>query len=99
MRYQNIGGTTLNSGLEILEELDGMRELGIDTQGISEINKPWSAGNRWQYQMMADIMFKNFKPAFASAPVAHDCKNQPGGNLLILTGNGAGRAQNVEGDK
>ena len=46
MGYQNIRGTTLNSGLEILEELDGMRELGIDTQGMSKINKPWSAGNR-----------------------------------------------------
>ena len=61
MGYQNTRGTTLNSGLEIPEELDVMRELGIDTQGMSEINKPWSAGNRWQYEMMTDIMFKNSK--------------------------------------
>ena len=46
MGYHNRRGTTLNSGLEIPEELDVMRELGIDTQGMSKINKPWSAGNR-----------------------------------------------------
>jgi len=99
MGYQNIRGITLNSGLEIPEELDVMRELGIDTQGMSEINKPWSAGNRWQYEMMIDIMFKGSKSAFSSAPVAHDCKNQPGGNLLILTGDGVGRAQKTDGNK
>ena len=59
MGYQNIRGTTLDSGLMIQEELDVMKELGIDTQGMSEINKPWSAGNRWKYQMMMDIMFSN----------------------------------------
>ena len=46
MGYQHIRGTTLNSGLEIAEELGVMKELGIDTQGMSEINKPWSAGNK-----------------------------------------------------
>ena len=46
MVYQNIRGTTLNSGVEIPEELDVMKELRIDTQCMSEINKPWSAGNR-----------------------------------------------------
>ena len=40
MGYQNIRGTTLNSGLEIAEELDVMKELGIDTKGKLEINKP-----------------------------------------------------------
>ena len=99
MGYQNIRGTTLNSGLKIPEELDVMRELGIDTQGMSEINKPWSIWNRWQYQMMTNIMFKNSKTSFSSAPAAHDCKNQPGGNLLILTGDGAGRAQKTDGNK
>ena len=99
MGYQNIRGTTLNSGLDIPEELAVMKELGIDTQGMLEINKPWRAGNRWKYQMMMDIMFSNSESAFLSAPVAHDCKSQPGGNLLILVGNRAGRAQEADGDK
>ena len=61
MGYQNIRGTTLNSGLEIPAELDVMKELGIDTQGMSEINKPWNADNKWKYEMMMDIMFRNSK--------------------------------------
>ena len=40
MGYQNIRGTTLNSGLEIPTELAVMKELGIDTQWMPEINKP-----------------------------------------------------------
>ena len=71
MGYQNIRGTTLNSGLDIPEELGVMKELGIDTQGMSEINKPWSAGNRWKYQMMMDIMFRNLKSAFLLAHLRH----------------------------
>ena len=49
--------------------------------------------------MLTDIMFNNSKSAFPSAPVAHDCKNQPQGNLLTLTGDSAGRAQKADGDK
>ena len=79
MGCQSIRGTTLNSGLEIPEELDVMRELVIDMQGMSEVNKPWSAGNRWKYQMMTDIMFSNSKSTLSSTLVAHNCKNQPGG--------------------
>ena len=37
--------------------------------------------------------------ALSSTPVAYDCKNQPGGNLLTLTGDGSGRAQKADGDK
>ena len=99
MGYQNIRGTTLNSGLEIPAEVDVMKELGIDTQGMSEINKPWNAGNKWRYEMMMDIMFRNSKASYSSAPAAHDCKTLPGGNLLTLVGNGAGRAQKAVGDK
>ena len=76
-----------------------MKELGIDTQGMLEINKPWNAGNKWRYEMMMDIMFRNSKASYSSAPAAHDCKTLPGGNLLTLVGNGAGRAQKAEGDK
>ena len=64
-----------------------------------EINKPWSAGNKWKYQMIMDIMFGNSKSAFLLAPAAHDCKKQPRGNLLTLAGNGAGKAQDADGDK
>ena len=78
MGYQHIRGTTLNSGLEIAEELDVIKELGIDTQGMSEINKPWSAGNKWKYQMMMDIMFSNLKTAFLLTAAAYDCEHQPG---------------------
>jgi hypothetical protein len=99
MGYQNIRGTTLNGGLEIPAELDVMKELGIDTQGMSEINKPWSVGNKWRYEMMMDIMFRSSKSAYSSAPAAHDCQTLPGGNLLTLVGNGTGRAQKAEGDK
>ena len=61
MGHQNIQGTTLNSGLEIADELDLMKEFGTDTQGMPEINKPWNMGNQWKYQMMMDFMFKNSK--------------------------------------
>ena len=49
--------------------------------------------------MMTNIMFKNSESAFSSAPAARDCKNQPGGNLLTLTGDEAGRAEKADGDK
>ena len=49
MGYQNICGAILNSGLEIADEVDAMRELGTDTQGMSNINEPWSTGNTWRY--------------------------------------------------
>ena len=50
---------TLNSSLEIAEKLDAMREFGADTQGVPEINKPYSMGNKWKHQTMMGIMFKN----------------------------------------
>ena len=43
MGYHNIHGSMMNRGLEVADELDIMQELGFDTQGMSEINKPWSA--------------------------------------------------------
>ena len=58
MEYQDIRGTALDSGLEIADELDAMKEF--------EIDKPWSVGNKWKYQMMMDIMFKNSKTACSS---------------------------------
>ena len=76
-----------------------MREFGTDTQGMSEINKPWSARNKWRYQMMMDIMFKNSKMAYSLAKAAYDCNYQPGGNLLMIAGNGLGRAQELGSDK
>ena len=48
--YQNIHGTTLGQGLEIAEEIDVTRE-------IAEINKPWSPNNKWEYNMMMDMVF------------------------------------------
>jgi hypothetical protein len=43
MGYQNIHGTTMESGLEIAEEIDVMRDLAVYIQGMSAINKPWSS--------------------------------------------------------
>ena len=56
-------------------------------------------GEKWRYQMMMDIMFKNLKTAYSSAEAARDCNSQPDGNLLTVVGNGAGRAHDMGGDK
>ena len=44
--YQNIRTSELNCGFEITPEIDAMQEVGTDVQGMSEIKKPWTRGNR-----------------------------------------------------
>ena len=97
--YQNIHGTTLGQGLEIAEEIDVMRELGVDVQGMSKINKPWSPNNKWQYNMMMDMVFDSSFSVFSSAESTHDCNYQPGGNLLTINGHNTGRKEDSGSDK
>ena len=41
----NIHGTGLGRE-DTVEEIDAVSELGMDAQGMCEINKPWTAGNK-----------------------------------------------------
>ena len=38
--YLNLKGSTLGNGFEVVDEIEAVRELGINIQGYSEINKP-----------------------------------------------------------
>jgi hypothetical protein len=59
--FQNIRGTSIDSGFEIATEIDTMLTLGTDIQGLSETNKPWTPTNRWKYDLMMDAVFNQAK--------------------------------------
>ena len=64
-----------------------MLMLGTDILGLSETNKPWTPANRWTYDFMMDTVFNQAKTIYSSTPSDPQCKCQPGGNLLSITGN------------
>ena len=49
--YQNIRGSEMFSGLEVAPKLTVMCGIGADIRGISEINRPWEAGNKALYRL------------------------------------------------
>ena len=80
--FQNIQGTSIDSGFEIATEISTMLTLGTDILGLLETNKPWTTTNRWKYNFMMDAVFNQAKTIYSSTPPDHQCKYQPGGNLL-----------------
>ena len=49
--------------------------------------------------MMMNAMFKNERTVCSVVKATYDYNYQPGGNLLIVVGNGTGRAQEMGSDK
>ena len=99
MGLHNIRGTTLGQGFDVAEELDVVRELGINIQGFNEINKPWSASNKWKYDMMMEIMFDNSRSTYCAMEAEHDVEYQPGGNFMMANGAAAARYKRDGSDK
>ncbi|KAL7525484.1 hypothetical protein ACHAXR_001028, partial [Thalassiosira sp. AJA248-18] len=99
MGYHNINGTTLGQGFEVAEEIETIDQLGINLQGMLEINKPWDANNKWQYNMQMDLVFQQSHMIFSAAEAVHDQKYQPGGNLMTINGSNAGRVVESDVDK
>ena len=97
--YQNIQGTSIGSGFEIATEIDTMLTLGTDIQGLLETNKPWTTTNRWKYDFMMDAVFNQAKTIYSSTPSDHQCKYQPGGNYLSITGECVTRTTQTGNDK
>lgn len=97
--FQNIHGTTKDHGFEVPPELDAVRSLGIDCQGMVETNCPWTPGAKWKFEMMMERVFQQSKTIFSSGTAAYDKKYQPGGNLLTINGDSTGRVNKSKGDK
>lgn len=89
--YHNIHTTTMGEGFEVAHEIDTIDELGVDMQGMSEINRPWTPGNKSQYEMMMEMMFNQSHTIYSSGEATHDKKFTSGGNLLNINGHNTGR--------
>ena len=88
----NRHGMDWGDGAEVSPDIEIIKELGINAQGYCKINKPWSAGNKDRFNSMMDVVFDTTThTAFASAPADHDTRYQPGGCLLTVNGECAGR--------
>ena len=96
--FQNTRGVSIDNGLEIATEIDNMINLGVDIQGLSETNRPWSHTNKWKYNFMMEAVFQQSRTIFASSPSERTAKYQPGGNLLSITRHSVGRIQNTGQD-
>ena len=80
LMYNNVNTSTQGQGFEVNQEIDVIEEMGADIMGFSELNKPWSAENKWLYDYQLDIVFdKHAKTVYSAMPAAHDCKRQVGG--------------------
>jgi hypothetical protein len=79
--------------LEIATEIDNMINLGVDIQGLSETNRPWSQMNKWKYNFMMEQVFQQARTVYASSPTDRTTNYQPGGNLLSITRDNVGRIQ------
>ena len=51
----------MGQGFEVANEIDVINELGVNIQGFSEINKPWSSQNKWEYDFQMDLVFDHFR--------------------------------------
>jgi hypothetical protein len=89
--FQNIRGSSIDSGLEIATEIDNMINLGTNIQGLSETNRPWTHTNKWKYNFMMESVFQQARTIYASSPTERLANYQPGGNLLSITGDNVGR--------
>ena len=97
--YHNIHTTTMGEGFEVAHEIDTIESLGVDMQGMSEINRPWTTGNKSQYDMMMEMMFNQSHTIYSSGEATHDKKYTPGGNLLTINGHNTGRKISSGTDK
>ena len=76
---QKIRTSEMNYGFQVIPEIKVMREVGADVQGMSEINKPWTAGNKAIYQTQSDTVFRQALPTFSGVEPEFDTKRQQGG--------------------
>ncbi len=91
MGLHNIRGTTMGQGFDVAEELEVIRDLGVDIQAFNEINKPWNASNKWKYEMMTDVLFKQTRSTYCAMEAEYDSDYQPGGNFILSHGTAAAR--------
>ena len=96
--YMNLKGSTIGGGFEVVDEIEAVRDLGMDIQGYSEINKPWNKENKVEFDMMMDIMFKESNTIYSSSRSDYDIRYLPGGNLLTVNGSITGRVKNRGSD-
>ena len=89
----------MERGLKTTTEIDMMMDLGIDIQGLSECNSPWTRGNKAKYNHIVQTLFDNPRATFSSAPsnALHN-RYQHGGTLLSITGPTAGRIKELGSD-
>jgi hypothetical protein len=95
--FQNIRGTSIDSGFEIATEIDTMLTLGTDIQGLSETNQQMKI--RLHDGCRMDAVFNQAKTIYSSTPSDHQCKYQPGGNLLSISGDFVTRTTQTGNDK
>ncbi len=74
-------------------------ELGMNLQGYSKSNKPWTPQNKSMYGYMMNLWFKRSKTVYSSAPDSHESKHQPGGNTLTINGHSTGCIADRGSDK
>ena len=86
----NIHGLSLGQA-EALKEIKSIVELGFNVQGMNEINWPWTAWNKYGYEQEMESVVGPHQTLYSAAPAAHDTTYQPGGTLLTINGNNAGR--------
>lgn len=93
----NLKGSTIGGGFEVVDEIEAVRELGMDIQGYSEINKPWNKENKVEFDMMMDILFHESKIIYSSSRSDY-ILYLPGGNLLTVNGSITGCVNNQGSD-
>jgi hypothetical protein len=54
--YQNIHGTSRET--HIPSEITAIQELGLDLMGMSETNRPWTAKNKTEYNLVMKEIFR-----------------------------------------
>ena len=97
--YHNIATSTMGHGFEVANEIDVINKLGVNIQGFSEINKPWSSQNKWEYDFQMDLVFNHSRTIYSSLPTDYETTRQQGGNLLTVNGSTADRVRNSGSDK
>jgi hypothetical protein len=100
MRYgfQNICGSSIDSGLEIATEIDTRFNSGTGIQGLSETNRPWTHTNKWRYDFMMEAVFQQARTGYTSSPTDRTNTYQPGGNLLSITRDNMGQINSTGKD-
>ena len=98
--FQNVNTIKKPRAQHLPEELEVVKNLGIDICGFVETNRPWTTSNKEIYDLNMNALFGGgTNTQYASMRAEYGTTYQPGGVMQTINGHTTGRITNFGVDK